>query len=761
MKVKIAVWLSVCVLLLIMAVQYACMRYAYDALKEKTLVTLDGSFKKAFGRVVDDQINNLPYPDGTVTHYLYYPIDSTHTYEMEDYSFYISQQSSAILQDYYHLPEISLDSLRQRLEKELRFDGVRGRVTIQKVEVPTGELLQESSMPGDKRCSMLNVTSCRAWLHEANGIAVQARLDLPFSGDLVGAWLLFSLLTSLLSVWVIGILFVNARRLLAQKTSLDSQRQDFYRQAEEMERPLRRIAAGINGVAWKELSETVRQLQGNVEGSLTRAKQEYAQLKKKRVLSSPLFVLSFMGMSALVFLWGVYCYRHCLQEVARLSQVSIEEAFVYENVARSKLSALASGKKSFREFYLNGKWTEQLEQQTEDLVSVFYEEKIDSTGKKQYVYRPQYRHTIVTFAFVWHGGWNVDENARLYSAYGTQQLMEEYADVFIPVDSIRMDSLFNARLRRLELPAGQLYFFRVSGDSLSSDWTKIVTSPLRIREDRSEWMQARVPVTLGYVVRVEWHIFLPLLLVLILTLFCVYIQWIISRRQRKLEQFVRDFTYSMIHDMKSPLQSILMGAQIMASGKLPEGSEKAVRICAAMADECDHLLTLSNRVVTLTQMERGELELHKTAVVLRPLLDDLSGKFRLKAPKPVAFEVDCPSDFRVMADAFCLREVLSNLIDNAIKYSREEVSIRLSAESGADGGVVIRVRDNGIGIPPREQQRIFGKFERVASGSRATGASGFGLGLNFVWQVVRAHGGRVEVRSDGMSYSEFAVVLPG
>ena len=232
--------------------------------------------------------------------------------------------------------------------------------------------------------------------------------------------------------------------------------------------------------------------------------------------------------------------------------------------------------------------------------------------------------------------------------------------------------------------------------------------------------------------------------------------WYVGRRLRKLGQFREDFTYSMIHDMKSPLQSVLMGTQVMASGRLADKPERARGMLRAMADECDHLLTLSNRVVTL-----GELELHKTAVVLRPLLDDLSGKFRLKAPKPVVFEVDCPSDFRVTADAFCLREVLSNLIDNAIKYSSEEVSIRLSAESGADGGVVIRVRDNGIGIPPREQQRIFGKFERVASGSRATGASGFGLGLNFVWQVVRAHGGRVEVRSDGHSFSEFAVVLPG
>ena len=246
----------------------------------------------------------------------------------------------------------------------------------------------------------------------------------------------------------------------------------------------------------------------------------------------------------------------------------------------------------------------------------------------------------------------------------------------------------------------------------------------------------------------------------LLVLFCACTLWGIARKQKRLEQFVRDFTYAMIHDMKSPLQSVLMGAQILASGRLPEDSEKAARIRQAMRDECDHLLTLSNRVITLTQMERGELELHRTDIPLYPHFEDLAAKFRLKAPKPVTFDIVCDKDLQVYADAFCLREVLSNLIDNAIKYSREEVAIHLSAAAEADG-VVIRVRDNGIGIPPREQQRIFGKFERVSSGCRATGASGFGLGLNFVWQVVWAHGGRVEVRSDGRSYSEFAVVLPG
>ena len=164
--------------------------------------------------------------------------------------------------------------------------------------------------------------------------------------------------------------------------------------------------------------------------------------------------------------------------------------------------------------------------------------------------------------------------------------------------------------------------------------------------------------------------------------------------------------------------------------------------------------------MTLTQIERGELQLHKTEILLRPLLDDLVAKFRLKSPKPVSFEVDCADGFSVTADAFCLREVLSNLIDNAVKYSRESVHIRLSAVR-SESSVCLSVRDNGIGISRRDSQRIFGRFERVASGSSATGVSGFGLGLNFVWQVVQAHGGTVSVQSDGRSYSEFRVTLPG
>ena len=85
--------------------------------------------------------------------------------------------------------------------------------------------------------------------------------------------------------------------------------------------------------------------------------------------------------------------------------------------------------------------------------------------------------------------------------------------------------------------------------------------------------------------------------------------------------------------------------------------------------------------------------------------------------------------------AFCLREILSNLVDNAVKYSNEEVLIVLSGTKTEDG-TIVRVHDNGIGIPLSEQHKIFNKFERIASGSRKTGASGFGLGLNYVLQEI-------------------------
>lgn len=752
MKLKNIVILSVIAMVLISAVQQAYIGYRLGAFRSKTEATLDACFQKAFDRAVDEQVNSLPLPEGTVTHLIYIPVTPGETPPEEVFSFYTSQQTSAILQDVYGVPEVSPDTLLKSLKKELHDDGVAGRVSLRRFDARTGQTLQVFPPDAEPGPVDMEFVSVRAYLHEGKGIAVEGLLHLSPLQRPLAQLFWFSLATRFLSLLVIVAFFVRLRNLRRQQEGIAQQRLEFYRQAKELEAPVRQVKTDMAAGRWTPVHEAGQALLSAVETTLTHAKQANARLNRRRLLRPLLWSgMALSGILLLTVLWGVYFYMEKEQEVAHRSQIAFEEAFMQESRTRyeQQLQHLAAqGKPTSR---LTGS-TDYVTTQLDSLLDKYWLEH-DEMGN------PQGPHIHAGYAFVKQGGLYASENARVQRAYSNQYHQGTLGEPYLPLDSLRMDSLFNARLRQEALPEGHLYFFRAGADSLSSRRGYEVTPPVSIRNDRTEWMQGVVPVTLPYVVNNGWHFFLTLLLMLLFTLFCIYIQWRIARRQRRLAQFRRDFTYAMIHDMKSPLQSVLVGSQVMGSGKIAPGSEKARRLCGAMTDECDHLLALSARVVMLTQLERGELRLHPATFCLRPLLDDLAAKFSLKSPKPISFETDCGDGFTVTADPFCLREVLSNLVDNAVKYSRASVRIRFSATRTEDG-TRISVRDNGIGISSRDRLRIFGKFERVASGSRSTGASGFGLGLNFVWQVMQAHGGTVEVHSDGHSFSEFSLHLP-
>ena len=115
----------------------------------------------------------------------------------------------------------------------------------------------------------------------------------------------------------------------------------------------------------------------------------------------------------------------------------------------------------------------------------------------------------------------------------------------------------------------------------------------------------------------------------------------------------------------------------------------------------------------------------------------------------------------MLADEQYLTEAISNLIDNAIKYSKDEIEICITSQEN-DKFVLLKVRDNGIGISKEDQLIIFDKFGRAAihEQNRKGGVSGFGLGLNYVDQVMQAHGGKVTVQSEKDQYSEFTLYIP-
>ena len=249
-------------------------------------------------------------------------------------------------------------------------------------------------------------------------------------------------------------------------------------------------------------------------------------------------------------------------------------------------------------------------------------------------------------------------------------------------------------------------------------------------------------------------------IIMLLVIVCISYQVRFISRFEKIFQIREDFSYAMIHDMKTPLTSIIMALKFLRSGKLDNRQEMKDKYFDIAENEADHLLTLTNKVLTISKLENHKLEMNRTEVELTPIIDKLTEKFKAKSQKTVNFITDIKAE-TAYADAEYLEEVLSNLIDNSIKYSGESVEVRISTARD-DRYTVLKVHDNGFGISDKDIHLIFRKYERASAAkrNRRKGASGFGLGLNFVDQVIEAHHGKIFVSSIEGEFTEFTIYLP-
>lgn len=354
-------------------------------------------------------------------------------------------------------------------------------------------------------------------------------------------------------------------------------------------------------------------------------------------------------------------------------------------------------------------------------------------------------------------------------------LHSTHHDYGVPLDYQLLDSCYQEELKKLNL--GQLHF-RI--DSVEIDSTRyryvedfaednnlvrlhseMQTQIYPLYEDFSKGIQATIDNPYKLIILQMRMFLIGTVLLLLIVIYCLVQQIKVIAKQNKIAKIREDFSYAMIHDMKTPLSSILMGTRIIRSGKLDDKPERKEKYFNIMEDEEEHLLTLVNKVLTLSKLEEGKLLLEKKEVNLRPIIEDLTEKFLAKAEKPIEFILELQEE-KVYADEEFLKEAISNLIDNAIKYSGESVQIKISSAASANGYTHISIRDNGMGIPLKEQGKIFEKFERASAvkRNRKGGASGFGLGLNYVFHVVQAHHGSVKLESIEGEYSKFTINIP-
>ena len=230
-------------------------------------------------------------------------------------------------------------------------------------------------------------------------------------------------------------------------------------------------------------------------------------------------------------------------------------------------------------------------------------------------------------------------------------------------------------------------------------------------------------------------------------------------RQKTLEEMRLDLTHNITHELKTPIAVANAANDALLDFGAADDPARRRRYLTVIREQLAALGGMVQRILTMSVEEREEFTLRRERFALGALLDETAAKFRMKARGRADITVRVePADLAVKADRFHLGHVLDNLVDNALKYSGEQVSVLLAARRTAKG-VELRVADDGIGMDRTAQAHIFEKFYRVPTGDRHD-VKGFGLGLYYVRLIVTRHGGTVSVESAPGRGSTFTLILP-
>jgi signal transduction histidine kinase len=207
-----------------------------------------------------------------------------------------------------------------------------------------------------------------------------------------------------------------------------------------------------------------------------------------------------------------------------------------------------------------------------------------------------------------------------------------------------------------------------------------------------------------------------------------------------------EFVANVSYQLRTPLNTIMGFAEILSNQYFGMLNERQLEYSQTIMEAGKRLLLLVNDVLDLATIEAGRMELDRQPIPVADLLN-ASKQMTSEWARQQALDIviDCPSDIGTFTvDEQRMRQVMFNLISNAIKYTPADGRITLQARR-QDGWIVLSVCDTGIGIPEADHERVFGKFERANGQARQSGA---GLGLSLVKNFIELHGGRIEIVSD-------------
>ncbi len=258
----------------------------------------------------------------------------------------------------------------------------------------------------------------------------------------------------------------------------------------------------------------------------------------------------------------------------------------------------------------------------------------------------------------------------------------------------------------------------------------------------------------------SYTMLLPSLILTLVLILCSAFTIYIIFRQKRLSKIKNDFINNMTHEFKTPISTISLASQMLKDNSVTTTPVFIDNISGIINDESKRLSFQIEKVLQMATFTEARMKMKLKTIGVHRIIRDLLAKFTLRVEDKngnIYQNLDATEDL-IVADELHISNVISNLLDNAIKYCKDAPEISISTRN-TEKELIVSITDNGIGIAREDQKMIFERFFRVHTGN-VHNVKGFGLGLSYVKNVVDAHHGEVKVESVPTKGSKFEVYLP-
>ncbi len=324
----------------------------------------------------------------------------------------------------------------------------------------------------------------------------------------------------------------------------------------------------------------------------------------------------------------------------------------------------------------------------------------------------------------------------------------------VGIDSLLRKHGLDAEISLVVMDSVTWYPVTVPHSSVLSPSIKVI-SPYSELERKAVVIRCKIPIS-DVLRSMGWTLILALILSILLIL-CLVWQIKTIATLTRLDKMRNSFISTMIHELKRPISTLKMCVSGIDNDKLMEDDQLRHELTGETRIALDNLSAYFSKLRDITFNNVEQIPLNVTSFNLAALVDGVINSVTLPSAKEVVLENTVAADYEIYADRSHLMNILTNLIENAIKYSGDEVTIKIKAVRTPDG-CQITVEDNGNGIPAADISRIFNRFYRGKASS--TDIPGMGLGLAYVKLLTDAHGGDISVESAEGIGSTFHIQLP-